>query len=203
MSTAHGALILTVGVTLVVFAVAMARLFTRPSGVPTRMRVLAGAGAASGAIDLWALSAGRPSSLAGTLAGLACCVASLALFAGAERATRARRLSVAFSPDLPAHLTTGGPYARVRHPFYTAYALLWIGAALGAAGVVPWLVAAAMLALYVSAARMEEAKFAASPLGHEYAHYRSRAGMFWPRLFPPALVDAGHPNASPLTTNDR
>ena len=43
----------------------------------------------------------------------------LAVFWWAVAATRNRRLTLAFTPDRPAFLHTSGPYAYVRHPFYS------------------------------------------------------------------------------------
>lgn len=191
------ALVVLVAGTIVAFGLAIARHFTRPAGVPPRMRALGAAGAAGGAIDLWVLARDPAASPAALLAALACAAASLWLFIAAVDATRARRLSVAFSADAPTHLETRGPYAYVRHPFYASYQLLWLAAAAGAAPPLPWVVALVMLAFYVTAARLEERKFAASTLAPAYADYRRRAGLFWPAprhllsLFLPARTAAG------------
>lgn len=176
------ALVAAVVALLAIFAVAMFRLFTRPAGTPLMMRVLTLAAAAGAVADLRALeNTARPAPTQAIL-GLACCGLSLWLFLWAERATRNHRLSVAFSPNLPEHLLMAGPYAQMRHPFYAAYVLLWIGAALGTADAVPWGVALLMTALYVAAATVEERKFARTALGASYRAYRDHTGMFWPRL---------------------
>lgn len=79
-----------------------------------------------------------------------------------------------------------GPYARVRHPLYSANLLVAVG--LAVAFLSPWLaaVAVAVLVLVLLRARTEEAMFLGSPrLGGAYAAYVRRTGRFlprWPRL---------------------
>jgi protein-S-isoprenylcysteine O-methyltransferase Ste14 len=116
------------------------------------------------------------------IAGLGIELAGTALFWWAVRASRKARLRFAFDEEHPDSLLTSGPYRIVRHPFYTSYLLFWIG--WGVAVWSPWavLVVAIMLVLYVRAALMEERKFSLSPLASDYAVYRRRAGLFWPRI---------------------
>lgn len=108
-------------------------------------------------------------------------LAAAALFVWAVRTNSRRPLTRIFSPDVPAHLVTVGPYRWLRHPCYSAYLLsfsagltvnptYWLGA-----------VALLMLVLYYQAARYEERKFKHSPLGQDYARYRESTGMFLPR----------------------
>lgn len=106
--------------------------------------------------------------------------AALALFRAAVRASRGARLHLAFDPQAPHCLLRHGPYRLVRHPFYLAYMLFWLGTALAARGLVGWIVPILLSALYVAAARGEERRFDASALADAYAAYRTRAGMFWP-----------------------
>lgn len=105
----------------------------------------------------------------------------LVLFWWAVKTTRQRRLTLAFSSDLPKHMETGGPYGWVRHPFYASYMMIWVAAAAQARLLAFWLVPGAMLCTYLWAARQEEAKFARSGLKTEYGAYRRAAGMLLPR----------------------
>jgi protein-S-isoprenylcysteine O-methyltransferase Ste14 len=78
------------------------------------------------------------------------------------------------------HLVTDGPYALARHPIYAAYIIQYLG--LLVSHPTPQLAAvlAAWMALLIVRARYEEEVLgAAFP---EYAAYRARTGMFWPRL---------------------
>ncbi len=92
------------------------------------------------------------------------------------------RPAFAFIEVAPSTLTVSGPYRFVRHPIYTSYLLSWL------AGVVlaeqPWLFITVvwMAILYFRAASQEEEWYRSSPLGPAYDDYRSRAGMFMPRL---------------------
>jgi protein-S-isoprenylcysteine O-methyltransferase Ste14 len=106
----------------------------------------------------------------------------LLVFWAAYRATQDHALSLAFSPDTPRSLVRSGIYARIRHPFYTAYGLTWLAGVVQAPFVSTVVSTGVMLTLYVIAARYEEAKFKVSGLADEYRAYRSEAGMFWPTI---------------------
>jgi len=107
---------------------------------------------------------------------------SLALFWWTISTTRRHPLTLAFTSDVPVHLQTTGPYAYVRHPFYLAYVLFWIGAAVAANELVSWIMPVVMTLSYVAAARREESKFEASPLASDYKVYRLQTGMLVPHL---------------------
>jgi protein-S-isoprenylcysteine O-methyltransferase Ste14 len=83
--------------------------------------------------------------------------------------------------DRPRHLVDNGPYARVRHPFYLAYLLMFLAAAMVAPSVpvVGALVYAAVV-LGCTAAR-EERRLCASAMGDAYRAYMARTGRFLPR----------------------
>ncbi|GDY32766.1 methyltransferase family protein [Gandjariella thermophila] len=88
--------------------------------------------------------------------------------------------------DAPQHLVTYGAYARIRHPFYAAFLLAFLGAF---AAFPHWttLCAAAYGAVVLNAtAAREERRLAASAFGEEYRRYLSRTGRFLPRLRVPA-----------------
>jgi protein-S-isoprenylcysteine O-methyltransferase Ste14 len=181
------------------FVWAIRRLFVATGGLRGGMRAIAGGGAVSMALHLAAIAAGDGGALAAP--GLLLYGVALALFWSAVGVTAARPLSIAFSADKPRHLLAVGPYRRIRHPFYAAYLLAWIAGTLASGE--PWLLVtvAGMGALYVRAARFEEAKFAASPLAAEYARYKDRAGMFWPRRSrAPAGGAGGTSNIGPSPT---
>ncbi len=167
------------------FLWAIRRFFVSTGQTRPGMRAIAGLGTP---FALWHLvtlgfAVTDPPSAPGVVAaGVGLFALALVLFWSAVRANSARPLTLAFSPDAPGHLVAWGPYRRVRHPFYASYALAWLGGALAGSHallLVPFVV---MGALYVRAARLEEAKFAQSPLAEAYAAYRARTGMFWPSL---------------------
>jgi hypothetical protein len=113
---------------------------------------------------------------------LALFVGAMALFGWTVRATRKTPPTLAFDTDEPVFLLQHGPYRYVRHPFYAAYLLFWIGTALASPGLLPWLAPLVMLGVYWNAATREERKFAGSNLASAYRSYRGKAGMFIPRL---------------------
>ncbi len=118
---------------------------------------------------------------------VACClfVASLVLWSWTLASTRATPPTLAFTGDDPERLIATGPYRWIRHPFYTAYMLFWIGSALAMAHGLGWPGVLAIGAIYWSAARHEEGKFARSRLAPLYRAYLQSAGMFLPRLCKP------------------
>ena len=102
--------------------------------------------------------------------------AALLLFWWAIRANRNRRLSAAFSPDLPEHLIQAGPYRYVRHPFYSSYLLAWSAGVIASGQLWVWITVAVMVAIYVGATVHEERKFLSSSLAEAYTAYRGRTG---------------------------
>ena len=89
-------------------------------------------------------------------------------------------LDFVFSNAEPGSLVTSGPYARIRHPFYTSYVLGWIAPLVLRPGILTVAVFVAMLFLYIVAARKEEQLFLKSRLATEYALYVKRTGKFSP-----------------------
>ncbi len=84
--------------------------------------------------------------------------------------------------DRPRNIVTDGPYARVRHPFYSAFLLALCAVAIA----VPHLSTALVLAygfvvLNRTAAR-EERRLCSSAFGGQYRAYIERTGRFHPRL---------------------
>ncbi len=161
------------------------RHFVVTGGVAPGMRLITCLTLSSFAWFVWArvaqAAADRAAHPLADASGLAVLSLDMALFWWAVRTTRARRLTLAFSADQPCFLHESGPYAWVRHPFYVSYVLFWVATALLCHRWAHWLVPAAMAAVYVRAARMEEAKFAASHLAADYERYRSRT-VSLPRL---------------------
>ena len=79
-------------------------------------------------------------------------------------------------------LVTGGPYALLRHPDYSAILALWLGAALGTLnrGLL-LLFPLAVLGFWMEA-RLEE-QLLESKFGESYRMYARRRGRFIPRGF--------------------
>ena len=126
---------------------------------------------------------GTPADEAAQLTAFLMSVASLFLFWWTVAATRSRPPTLAFTSDIPVHIHTEGPYAYVRHPFYSSYVLFWISSALSGGNFIGYALPIVMAVLYCVAARREEQKFAASDLAASYAKYREKTGMLMPAFW--------------------
>jgi len=175
-------LLIIASLVFLAFTIGYVAHFRRPEGTPWPMRVLAVlSGATTGGII--AEISGTRATWASFGFALAMMGGAALLYAWAILTTRRQRLSLAFSRDEPDFLLMRGPYRFVRHPFYTAYLLYWLGGVVAAREALLLLAVAVMAAGFTWAARREEGKFAASRLGPAYDAYRARTGMFLPRLF--------------------
>jgi len=77
-------------------------------------------------------------------------------------------------------LARTGPYARIRHPQYAAFALIMFGFLLQWPTLITLALFPVMLVAYVRLARSEE-RAAEARFGAEYADYAKRTPAFWPR----------------------
>ena len=164
------------------YGYAIQRIFLRSYGMSIRMRFIQVGGMVFALIHVWALSnTARRLSIAALIA-VAFYLGGIGVFLAAKRALQGFRLTLAFSPDVPQHLIQAGIYSRVRHPFYMAYSLTWIGGVVATTSILTASTACLMIASYLWAARYEERKFRLTTLGPAYDAYRSRAGMIWPKI---------------------
>jgi protein-S-isoprenylcysteine O-methyltransferase Ste14 len=123
-----------------------------------------------------------PQPLLAWLPGVAAMVFAWWLFWRAIAASRGGGLRLAFDEAGPRSLVVEGPYRYVRHPFYVSYVIFWAGWTLALWSWVALLPFAIVVAVYVTAARMEERKFAATPMAASYDAYRASTGFFWPKI---------------------
>jgi protein-S-isoprenylcysteine O-methyltransferase Ste14 len=115
-------------------------------------------------------------------AGFCLHLLAIVLFSWAVLATRQKRPALAFAGKRPNHVFRQGPYAYIRHPFYTAYLLFWLGCAMATSSLVMLIMFAALVAVYTAAALGEERNFLRSAMRDEYEALRKSAGLFWPKL---------------------
>lgn len=161
------------------FCWAMQCHFVRGGKFTRGMTVTVLAGLLSTALHLTGLArhqAGWP------LVALLLYAAAAALFWSAIRATRGAGLTACFLGQTARQVVTRGPYRRIRHPFYTAYSLVWLA---GYVATLWWPTAVAfavMLLLYVKAARAEERDWLGGEQWEEYAAYVRQTGGLLPRL---------------------
>lgn len=115
--------------------------------------------------------------------GLVLLIASLLLFWSAIRASASAKLLAAFDEKLPQTLLQTGPYAYVRHPFYSSYLLQWTGWAIASWHPLAVIPVIGMATTYVVAASEEEAKFNNTELADRYRIYAAKTGRFFPKLW--------------------
>lgn len=106
-------------------------------------------------------------------------IAALALFWWTIATTRRNRPDVAHHEAPPHQIYRNGPYRIVRHPFYLAYILFWIGTALSV-GALQWFGALLFTVWYGVLAYQEERRFIESDLGDIYADYQKKSWMLFP-----------------------
>lgn len=108
---------------------------------------------------------------------MACAVT---LYEWTRRNVRGEGFSVGLSGRVPSSVFEGGPYAYIRHPFYSSYILAFASVPLAwhAAPAVVMFVANA--AFYVYLSFDDERALASSPLAADYAAYKRRVGRFLP-----------------------
>ncbi len=169
---------------LALYAIAGRTMFATPHGVPSGMKRVALCFILSAVFQTAAIARQQELNRFIFAFALALYVTALALFLAARHANRNRWLSVAYSPDLPEHLVTHGPYGFIRHPFYTAYCTTWLAGAISVVSSQPavFLTVLLMGSLYVWAARFEERKYAECHLASAYENYKRRTGMFFIKL---------------------
>ena len=155
--------------------------FRQDGAMPLGMRIIALASVGGYLVMLGLLLVNSASAISKVL-GTALMLLSLAIFWWAVGTTRGRNLALAYSIDSPASLVHDGPYRFVRHPFYLSYLCFWVAGVVATATSAFGVMFFLMLALYLRAALMEEAKFLGSPLENSYRQFQAETGMFLPRL---------------------
>ena len=175
------ALLLTAGITFIILAVAAADFFRQPAtGSGRRMRTHQAVGIVVGLAHVGTLVVSRHLVPLRVMAAIALYLGGLGLFLWAQVAVKRRPPCLAFADGPPDSLVDGGPYHYIRHPFYTAYIIVWFAGVVATAN--GWLMASAlwMTMRYAVAAAEEELAYDDTPFADRYRHYRARTGMFLP-----------------------
>jgi protein-S-isoprenylcysteine O-methyltransferase Ste14 len=164
-------------VSFAIYGYAIKKVFSREHGVDRRMKLLQVLGSIFALVHLLYLWHSDSQSYSIHVAASFFYATALATFFAAIRALKGYRLTLAFSPDAPKTLIDQGIYGYIRHPFYLAYSLTWIGGAVAAPSLVTAGSTLIMVVFYVSADRVEERKFLSTELASSYELYRNRTGM--------------------------
>ncbi len=75
---------------------------------------------------------------------------------------------------------TGGIYKWIRHPFYTAYFVCYIGVLITFSNLVNIVVIPTIIIIYYLEARKEELRL--QQVSENYSDYSKVVGMFWPKI---------------------
>jgi protein-S-isoprenylcysteine O-methyltransferase Ste14 len=135
-----------------------------------------------GTLPTWFLGLYQPIHRTTGILAAILVVFTVALYEWARHTIWGQRFGLGWGEHVPEALCDRGPYRLVRHPIYLSY-MLAFGAVLIA--MPHWLTAlmfAVNVALFTHAAITDERTLARSSLATQYAAYRQRVGMFWPRL---------------------
>ena len=166
------------------FCVGLTSYFERRPDRPLWVRGIHDAGMLLSLVHLVAVVVLEPRSDGFAVAGIVMYTASVALFLSAIEAASRTRLQRAFIDlPLPDRLITDGPYRWVRHPFYVGYIIGAVAPSVAVDHVVVFVVSSMMVLITVTAAFREERVWLSSPRADAYREYRSRTGMFIPKLW--------------------
>lgn len=106
-------------------------------------------------------------------------VISLSLFWWSIKTTKRMGFALTSRVD---HLFTTGPYAWIRHPFYTSYICAWVGSSMLFNSWILWITLAYLLIFYYQVAQREEKIIIDREYSSSYQEYRQQVGMFFPRI---------------------
>jgi protein-S-isoprenylcysteine O-methyltransferase Ste14 len=166
-----------------IYSFAIKTLFSDVHGVSPRMQCLKACGLVSIFTHLISIWHNPQITANASVLSMSIYICGLLIFFLARSALKGRRLTLAFSPDPPQWLVSNAVYAYIRHPFYLAYSLTWLGGVIAAPAISTISTTLLMICLYWSAAKYEERKFYNSPYVLEYIDYQKRTGMFLPSIF--------------------
>ncbi len=108
--------------------------------------------------------------------------AALSLYEWARQTIWGRRFGLGLGDQIPEALCEQGPYRLMRHPIYLSYMLTFAAIVIA---LPHWLTEASFVlntVLFAYMAFDDERRLLASALASDYAAYRERTGMFWPKF---------------------
>jgi protein-S-isoprenylcysteine O-methyltransferase Ste14 len=141
----------------------------------------------TGTLLTWFLGLYIPVHLYNGIAAAVLLVCSLALYEWTRHVIWGRRFPLAWSDNVPESLCEEGPYGYIRHPIYVSYILAFLAVLVALPTLITLAVFAFNTALFTHAAFSDERTLRASPLAADYARYKARTGMFFPRIAMPRV----------------
>ena len=110
-------------------------------------------------------------------------LSAIVLFGWAVLATRRNRPALAFAGDRPDHVFRSGPYAYIRHPFYTSYLLFWLGCAVATSSLILVRSYSCLWRSFTRSRRSARSAISRAPPSATNTKRFGRAtGFFWPKL---------------------
>jgi protein-S-isoprenylcysteine O-methyltransferase Ste14 len=109
-------------------------------------------------------------------------VAAVMLYEWTRRTVVDRNFYVGLAGEVPPAVCDAGPYHFVRHPFYLSYMVAFVAVAVAFPSLIVAGVCLANIGLFVHMALDDERVLSSSSLGADYTSYKSRVGMFLPRV---------------------
>jgi protein-S-isoprenylcysteine O-methyltransferase Ste14 len=136
----------------------------------------------SGVIPTWFLGLYHPIQATNGIAAAIVLLLSVTLYEWARNTIWGRHFGVGWGEHVPEALCEREPYRFIRHPIYLSYMLAFGAVLIALPHWISALMFAMNVALFTHAAITDERTLASSALAADYAGYRGRAGMFWPRF---------------------
>lgn len=136
----------------------------------------------TGALATWFIGILMPIRLYNGIVSAVLLLCSLVLYEWARHVIWGRRFYLAWSNSVPDSLCQDGPYAWIRHPIYASYILAFLAELVALPTIATLVIFIFNAALFTHAAFSDERSLATSTLATEYALYKKRTGLFWPRL---------------------
>jgi protein-S-isoprenylcysteine O-methyltransferase Ste14 len=141
-----------------------------------------------GTVQVWLIGLRHPIPLANGIVAAAMLALSIALYEWARQTVWRRRFGIGWGVHVPDAMCAEGPYRYLRHPIYLGYLLAFLSAFIALPYWPIALIFAINVALFVHGALQDERLIATSALAADYAVYRERTGMFFPKLSPTTPV---------------
>lgn len=173
-------IVLLAALTFSLFGVALRVVFGRSAETPWPTILMVVVGAAISCLHLhllWTVALDPGNIVTGAGLYLLAC----GLFLWTARSVRGRDFKLAYTPEIPPAVYSGGPYRWLRHPFYLSYTLAWCAGVAALSDARLLLTPAIMLGFYVAAAWREERQMLRGPAAEQYRVYRRQTGVLLPR----------------------
>ena len=167
-------------ISFLIYVVTIKFVFSEDYGADIRAKVVKICTVLFALIHLWILWRHPAHSTRYAMLAFISYFAGLFIFFSARKALSVYRSTLSLSPDLPAWMLNKGIYSVVRHPFFLAFILTWLGGALAEHCLRTSSTTIIMMFLYWYAAKMQENRVEKSPLAVDYRHYKRATGMFLP-----------------------